>query len=169
MCLRFKLVRSCALCCVGISQAVMCSAIITVKDSGFHALQIQQQIEKGSLTAAQKKIDSQLLFALKQKRGETRGVPVAPIELELDGKGRALVDINATVSSRLESQIQKLGGAIVFKDSRYRSIRAWLKLEKLEELASLKDVNFIAPAARAMNNRIGRTKPFRIRERESLK
>ena len=108
--------------------------------------------EKASRTAAQKKIDSQLLYALKQKRGETKGVPTGRIDLEFDKKGRALVDITADVSAELKSQIQKLGGAIISDDARYRTIRARLALEKLESLAKRQDVRFIAPAAQAMNN-----------------
>jgi len=103
--------------------------------------------DKASRTAAQKKIDSQLLYALKQKRGETRGVPTEPIKLDLDQKERALVDITANVSPYVESRIRKLGGAIVSSDERYHTIRARLALEKLEALAALKDVSFIAPAA----------------------
>jgi hypothetical protein len=61
--------------------------------------------EKESRTAAQKKIDSQLLYALKQKRGETKGVPTEPIKLELDEKGRALVDVTAKVSAQVTNHI----------------------------------------------------------------
>ena len=110
--------------------------------------------EKESRTAAQKKIDSQLLYALKQKRGETRGVPTERIDIELDRKGRALVDITARVSPQVTSQIRKLGGIVISEDQRYHTIRARLALEKLEALATLKDVSFIAPAAQAMNNRV---------------
>ena len=110
--------------------------------------------EKKSRTAAQKKIDSQLLYALKQKRGETRGVPTERINIDLDQKGRALVDINANVTPGIRAIIRKLGGQVISDDARYRAIRARLALEKLEELANRKDVSFIAPAAQAMNNRV---------------
>ena len=110
--------------------------------------------DKASRTAAQKKIDSQLLYALKQKQGETAGVPTDPIEIELDQRGRALVDITANVSPHVTSQIRKLGGAIVSSDERYHTIRARLALEKLEALAALKDVRFIAPAAMPGFNRV---------------
>ncbi len=110
--------------------------------------------EKASRTRAQKKIDSQLLYALKQKRGETRGVPTERIIIDVDQKGRALVDITAKVSPQVTSQIRKLGGIVISEDGRYHTIRARLALEKLEALATLKDVSFIAPPAQAMNNRI---------------
>jgi hypothetical protein len=110
--------------------------------------------EKASRSPAQKKIDSQLLYALKQKRGDTRGVPTERISIELDQKGRALVDITARVSPQVTSQIRKLGGIVISADERYHTIRARLALEKLETLATLKDVSFIAPPAQAMNNRV---------------
>ena len=109
--------------------------------------------EKASRTPAQKKIDSQLLYALKQKRGETRGVPTERIIIEFDQKGRALVDITAKVSPQVTSRIRKLGGIVISEDARYHTIRASLALEKLEALATLRDVSFIAPPAQAMNNR----------------
>jgi hypothetical protein len=111
------------------------------------------QDEKESRTPAQKKINSQLLYALKQKRGITKGVPTEPIKIELDREGRALVDINANVTTEVLAQIRKLGGAVISDDARYHTIRAGLALEKLEALAKRKDVMFIAPAALAMNNR----------------
>lgn len=110
--------------------------------------------EKELRTAAQKKIDSQLLYALKQKRGETSGVPTERINIELDQKGRALVDITARVSSQVTNQIRRLGGIVISEAPQYHTMRARLALEKLEGLASRKDVTFIAPAAQSMNNRV---------------
>ena len=112
------------------------------------------QDEKASRTAAQKKIDSQLLYAIKQKRGETEGVPTEPIVLEFDQKGRTLVDITTNVTPQVESQIRKLGGVIVSSDERYHTMRAKLALEKLAALAALQDVRFIAPAAMPGFNRV---------------
>jgi len=109
--------------------------------------------EKATRTAAQKKIDSQLLYALKQKRGETRGVPTERIKLDLDQKGRALVDITAIVTPEVLAQIRKLGGELISNDPQYHAIRARLALEKLEALAKRNDVRFIAPPAQAMFNR----------------
>jgi hypothetical protein len=110
--------------------------------------------EKATRTAAQKKIDSQLLYALKQKRGEKRGVPTEPIKLDLDQKGRALVDITGKISPQISNQIQKLGGIVISEEPQYHTMRARLALEKLEALAGRKDVSFIAPAAQSMNNRV---------------
>src|SRR5262245_8090942 len=106
LCLRFLILAGSGVACLagpaGSSELwVAHTRIQTVQD------------EKASRTAAQKKIDSQLLYALKQKRRETEGVPSEPIDIEVDQKGRALVDISANVTPHVESQIRKLGGAIV--------------------------------------------------------
>ena len=112
--------------------------------------QIQElAADKRARNAAQKKIDSQLLYALKQRRGQTRAVPTDRIDIELDAEGRALVDISGLVSARLTARVEKLGGEVVSKSERYHTVRALLALEQLEPLARLKDVRHIAPAARA--------------------
>ncbi|HVF55669.1 MAG TPA: hypothetical protein VM934_05940 [Pyrinomonadaceae bacterium] len=107
---------------------------------------------KAGRTPAQNKIDSQLLYALKQKRGETHGVPTGRIILNLDAEGRVIVDISAIVTPAVLAEIERLGGVVISKFETYHTIRAALALEKLEALASLEDVKFIMPAAEAMTN-----------------
>lgn len=113
---------------------------------------------KRARTPAQKKIDTQLLYALKQKRGETRGVPTAPVELALDERGRTLVDITAVVTPRLVSKVARLGAEVVSSSARYHTIRARLALERLEAVAGLKEVRYISPAAPAATHSGGAAK-----------
>ncbi|HEX2269216.1 MAG TPA: hypothetical protein VHH35_06765 [Pyrinomonadaceae bacterium] len=110
--------------------------------------------EKDERTREQQKIDSQLLYAIYQMRGEAeaKGVPTEPIPLEKDAKGRVLVDIRAPVTKKVRTRIEKLGGTVVSSSNQYHSIIAYLPLEKLEPLAHLKEVRFIAPKAQAMTN-----------------
>lgn len=108
--------------------------------------------DKRARTAAQKKIDSQLLYALKQKRGEKRGVPSEPVDVKLDSEGRVLVDISAKVSARLISKLEKAGAEIVSQSARYHTVRARLALEKLEAVAEIEEVRYISPAAQAMTH-----------------
>lgn len=110
--------------------------------------------EKRSRTPAQKKIDSQLLYALKQKRGETRGVPANPIQIKLDARGRTIVDITSAVPALLVSKIkrQRMGVEVISMSEKYHTVRALVALEKLEALASLKEVRFISPPAKAMTH-----------------
>lgn len=141
---RFWLV-CCALC-------IMClQAVVFVEPSSAETRPIQ---EKEQRTAEQKKIDSQLLYAIYQMRGEAaaKGAPTDPIPLEKDDKGRVLIDVRAPVTKKLLARIGKLGGAVVSSSERYDSIIAYLSLEKLESLARSREVKFIAPKAQSMTN-----------------
>jgi hypothetical protein len=110
--------------------------------------------EKESRTPEQQKIDSQLLYALYQLRGqaEAKGTPTEEIKLRKDDKGRVLVDVRATVNKKLLGLIKNYGGKISSTSARYHSIIVYLALEKLEALARSRDVKFIMPAAEAVTN-----------------
>jgi hypothetical protein len=110
--------------------------------------------EKDQRTSEQQKIDSQLLYAIYQMRGEAeaKGVPTEPIPLEKDAKGRVLIDIRAPVTKKILERVKKLGGTVVSSSDRYHSIIAYLALGKLELLASSKEVKFIAPKAQSITN-----------------
>jgi len=110
--------------------------------------------EKDQRTLAQQKIDSQLLYAIYQMRGEAenKGVPTEPIQLDKDAKGRVLVDIRAPVTKKVLALVKKFGGNIVSSSERYQSIIAYLPLGKLEALAGSREVKFIAPKAQSMTN-----------------
>jgi hypothetical protein len=111
--------------------------------------------EKRTRTAAQQKIDSQLLYALYRKRGEAeaKGVPAGELRVKFDEKGRAMVSIRARVSKALLAKIKSMDAEIVSSSERYNDIRANVPLERLEELAALKDVRAIMPAEEATTNK----------------
>ena len=111
--------------------------------------------EKTARTAAQRKIDPQLLYALYRERGEaeTKGVPSGDLRVTFDAKRRALVSMRARVTKDLLATIKTLGGHVVSSSDRDNDIRAWLPLGKLEELAASKNVYAIAPAEEATANR----------------
>jgi hypothetical protein len=111
----------------------------------------QDKLER---TAVQKKIDSQLLFAIQQMRGEAEAgsIPTEEIKLRKDNKDRVLVDVRASVSKQLIARIKRHGGKIVSSSARDESIVAYIPLAKLESLAQEKDVRFIMPAAEAITN-----------------
>jgi hypothetical protein len=110
--------------------------------------------EKDQRTPEQQKIDSQLLYAIYQMRGEAeaKGVPTEPIPLEKDAKGRVLIDIRAPVTKKLLARIEKFGGNVLSSSDKYHSIIAYLPLGKLEPLARTREVKFIAPKAQSMTN-----------------
>ncbi len=107
--------------------------------------------EKESRTLAQQKIDSQLLYAIKQQRGET--LPVQqPASVPTDAGGLALVDISGNVTNALLSRIASLGGQVISSFPRYNTIRASVPLDKIEALACSSDVRFIQAAVQAQTN-----------------
>ena len=111
--------------------------------------------EKITRTAAQQKIDSQLLYALYRERGEAeaKGVPPGELRVKFDAKRRALVTIRARVTKDLLATIKTLGGEVVSSSERDNDIRAHLPLSKLEELAASKTVSAIMPAEEATTHR----------------
>lgn len=111
--------------------------------------------EKESRTPAQQKINSQLLYELYRLRGEAKrkNVPPDPTGVKLDRKNRALVDVRATVTPALQKKVRTLGGTIESTSKEYRSIIAWVPLNKLERLAADPAVRAIEPAAQAFTNK----------------
>jgi len=110
--------------------------------------------EKESRTPAQRKIDSQLLYAIYQMRGQAqkKGTPTTEIRLRKDEKGRVLVDVRAKATEKLVSRIMKLGGAVVSRSDTYHSLLAYLPLAKLETLAKYREVVFIGPASESVTH-----------------
>ena len=111
--------------------------------------------EKEARTPAQRKINSQLLYEIYRRRGESqrKGVPPGPTTVDVDARGRALIDVRAEVTTALENSIRTLGGAIVSVSREQRSIVARVSILKLEQLAEDPAVRFIEPAAEARTSR----------------
>ena len=106
--------------------------------------------QKGS-SSSEQKLDSQLLFAIRQMRGEPNA-PSEEIKLKKDKQDRILVDVRAPVTKRLLARIKSLGGKVVSSSNRDDSVIAYISLAKLQTLAQSKDVRFIMPAAEAITN-----------------
>ena len=111
--------------------------------------------EKEARTPAQGKINSQLLYEIYRRRGTAgrKGVPPGPTGVDVDARGRALVDVRAEVTPALQRAIRSLGGAIISSSPEYHSIVARVPLLKLEPLAGDSAVRFIEPVARPTTNR----------------
>lgn len=110
--------------------------------------------EKHARTPAQRKIDSQLLYALYRKHdeAEAKGVPSGELRVKFDAQGRAMVSIRTRATKTVLAKLKSIGGQIISSSERYHDIRAHVPLEKLEELATLKDVLAIMPAEEATTN-----------------
>ncbi len=110
--------------------------------------------EKETRTPEQKKIDSQLLYRLKQKRGGqiAPGVENLAIGVREGSDGRALLDIRAKVTPEVLEAIRQAGGEVISAHEQFDAIRAKLPLEALEQIAGLDEIKFIRPADEAMTN-----------------
>lgn len=107
--------------------------------------------EKKSRTPGQRKIDTQLLYALKRQRGEaiTNEVQTLEVDVKPDIDGKVLVDIRAEVSAEVISALEKARGEIVHRSERYKSIRVRLPLGSLEGLAGMTEIKNIRSAFEA--------------------
>lgn len=107
--------------------------------------------EKELRTPAQGKINSQILYEIYRRRGDAsrKGVPPGPTGVDVDARGRALVDVRAEVTPALRKTIRSLGGVIISSSPEYHSIIARVPVLRLERLADGSAVRFIEPVARA--------------------
>ena len=110
------------------------------------------QAEKAARTPAQLKLDSQLVYALKQAHGQPFAPGVTSLRLGVKpaADGRYLVDIDAQVTQNLLDTIAANGGQVVNAVTNFNAIRALLPLDQTEVLAGRADVRFIKPAVAAL-------------------
>lgn len=117
--------------------------------------QVLQQInelilEKQSRTDAQRKLDSRLVYAVKEAMGVrlTDSIDVLPTLDSLDrAAAGVLVDVRATATADVAAAISQMGGAVLSTSDTV--LRARVPVEQLETLAALPEVQSIKPAARA--------------------
>jgi hypothetical protein len=110
--------------------------------------QIQSLIEaKKVRTPAQRKIDSQLLFAMKMRRGEpiAAAAPTLEVGAQVDNDGEVVVDITAEIGGNLIEDLAERGVKILDVVPGYHSLRAQAPLDQLESVAALPQVRFIQP------------------------
>src|ERR1051326_878601 len=107
--------------------------------------------EKSSRTSIQRKIDSQILSAIKISRGENvaPGVDQLETDIEVGADDRVKVDIRARVTPDLLEKITGAGGEIIASVPRFDAIRARVPLNQIETLAELPEVQFIGRAVKA--------------------
>jgi hypothetical protein len=105
--------------------------------------------EKNLRSAIQKKIDSQLLQAVREKQGKkmTKGVDLQPASVSSDEKGNLPVDISADVTDQLLKKIANTGAVIIYPSKEYHTIKAEINLLMVEKIAAFPEVKFIAPAS----------------------
>jgi hypothetical protein len=95
-----------------------------------------------------KKLDTQLVLALKKMRGESPFDKPTSLEPDIpfQHNGRVLVDLEAKVSTALLSQIVHAGGWVDHSSVTPTTLRAMIPFSQLEMLADRADIKSISPA-----------------------
>lgn len=108
--------------------------------------------EKKNRTPIQRKIDSRLLQAIRESRGErmVTGINLEPANVEADFAGVLKVDISGNITNSLLSKIVSLGGNIIYAAPKYNTVRASVNLKSVEKIAGYAEVKFIQPAVKYM-------------------
>jgi hypothetical protein len=101
---------------------------------------------------AEKKIDSRLLHVIRRYNGSSNPADVHETDIVVDAKCRVPIDVRAKVTPDVLSLIKKLGGEVTASYPAYNSIESLFPLEKLENLAASRQVLFIGPLSKAINN-----------------
>lgn len=121
------------------------------------ARQIKSLIEeKESRTANQKKMGSQLWYALKMERKQsiTPLVPTLEVETVRDVEGLVAVDIKSKSTSinPILDFVKKVNGRIQSSHPRFRSVLAYIPILEAENLVGLQDVHFAEIWVKPQNN-----------------
>src|SRR5579885_452634 len=130
-----------------VAQSISSSAINQI---------LEIEAKKAARTPAQRKIDSQLLGASQamSARQAMPGDSVVSARIPLQSDGTILLDIKADVSDQLLARIRSLGGTVINAFGKYKSIRAALPPNQIEQLASASEVRFIRPAEEPIFNKV---------------
>ncbi|MBX7222409.1 MAG: S8 family serine peptidase [Blastocatellia bacterium] len=103
-------------------------------------------VDKETRTPAQKKLDSNLIYEMKQSRGQSAAAGVGRLDTGIKVSGGMVeVDITANVTEAVQKQLAIVGAKVVSQLPAYRSIRAIVPLSRLEDVAALPDVYGIIP------------------------
>jgi hypothetical protein len=107
--------------------------------------------EKESRTPAQQKIDSQLIYEMKSRRGDRllSAVPAMETGVVIDGNGKTEVDITARIEGSLLEDLDASGAEVSSVFPQYNALRARVALDQLEAIAGLPQVIFIMPKQEA--------------------
>lgn len=132
-------------------RAALATAGQSAGNDGLSSLTVQQIValeqDKGSRTAAQKKIDSNVLYTVRMLAGKPAapGVDYLETGAELDQNDNIVVDITAKVTTDLLQQLNWAGATVLYSSAPYRSIRAIVPPSQIETIAASPDVIFITP------------------------
>src|SRR5438552_8517908 len=122
-----------------------------ISESAWQQIQALE-IDKDSRTPAEQKIDSQLLYAIKMRRGQAvaAGVHILAVDVGADDTGLVTVDVTAIVDEQLLRDLTGLGIEVSNVFPQYHSLRAVASLDQLETIAGYSQVRFIQPKQEAI-------------------
>lgn len=112
-------------------------------------------LEKENRTPAQRKMDSQLVYASKQKSGKAIAAGVTDLQPAVTyGKdGLVRVDIRTKATGPIAGMVTSLGGVVEGSYAHSDSVIARMPIESVESLAGNDDVVFISIPSPAMTNK----------------
>jgi len=114
--------------------------------------------EKESRVGAQQKMDSQLIYELKMRRGAmiAEGVRTLETNIPYNTQGKVTLDLKARVSDALLNQLKNYGAEIVSFVPEYNSLRVQADIAQIETIAALPAVIFVQPKQGAMTSLVNR-------------
>jgi hypothetical protein len=107
---------------------------------------------KSTLMDHQRKIDSNLLRAIEDVRGNTPAASPVLATVATNADGTVDVAVRAMVSDALVAQIEALGATVTYTNAPLHTIQARAPLDTLEPIARLPEVRFIVPKPQAFTN-----------------
>lgn len=110
-------------------------------------------VQKNSRTAAQQKLNSQLLVEIARAKGTADAQRRPSGVVKVDVRQRALVDVRTSETASIRRMVLAWGSTIVDESVTADSIVAWVPLLRLEELAQSPLVRSIEPAAAPLTNK----------------
>lgn len=110
--------------------------------------------EKMSRSYGRKKMDSRLIYGIKQHRREqmAEGVDSLNVELPENQRGEVIVDITASVSPQLLKKLKQAGAKILSSFEEYNSVRVAVDLDAMDTIANLPEIKFIQPMQEAITS-----------------
>jgi hypothetical protein len=111
--------------------------------------------EKAARTPAERKVDSQLLYALRAAQGLPAANGVASLQTDVapDASGRVTVDITAQITPALQADLAGRGANVLSAPAGTSSLRATITLDQVLAIAARPDVIWVQPRQRAFTMR----------------
>ena len=148
--MRFKIYLKFLVVCALLFITVNEAAGQEIKASALR--QIQSLIdEKENRNPVQKKINSQLLYAIRMERGERITTEVASLNVDVDkgADAKVPVTIKGVITDALVKQVVAAGGEVIHRSTMFNRLLIRIPLLAIEQLALLDEVDHISPTAKA--------------------